>query len=203
VDSTPKPSTRLSQEALRRFVPLDSLGPRSLQYILEHTRVLTLAHSAVLFEIGDTAPFTYYLLRGAITLDSQGGSRVVKSGSEEGRYALGNLLPRRFRACIASPRALVARMDRDLLEKEVAWGQLPKPPKKGQKVEDNEWRIDLLRTPAFARLPMANVQKLFEVLEELPCQAGQVVIREGDPGDFYYIIRSGRCRVVRTVRGSS
>jgi CRP-like cAMP-binding protein len=48
---------------------------------------------------------------------------------------------------------------------------------------------------------MANVQKLFEHLEERPCKAGQVIVREGDPGDYYYIIRSGRCRVVRVANG--
>jgi CRP-like cAMP-binding protein len=202
VDHRHESGVKLAEEALRRLVPLDTLGPRSLSYIADHTRVLTLVHREVLFEIGDTSPFTFYLVRGAVSLKDANGMRtLVEASSERGRYALGNLLPRRLRARVASTRALVARIQRDLLEKEIAWGQVPKTDKKGKRSDDQEWRIDLLRTPTFARLPMANVQRLFEQLEERHCRASEVIIREGDPGDYYYIIRTGSCRVVRQVQG--
>lgn len=58
-DNTPKSSIKLFIETLRRFVPLDQLGPRSLDHILANMQVLALAYQDVLFEIGDTAPFTY------------------------------------------------------------------------------------------------------------------------------------------------
>jgi CRP-like cAMP-binding protein len=202
VDHPPESGVKLGEETLRRLVPLDNLGPRSLRYIASHTRVLKLTHREVLFEIGDISPFTYYLVRGAVSLkDANGVRTLVEASSERGRYALANLLPRRLEARVASPRALVARVQRDLLEKEIAWGQVPKPTKKGKRVEDNEWRIDLLRTPAFTRLPMAHVQKLFEQLEERHCRVDEMIIREGEPGDYYYIIRAGSCRVVRQVQG--
>jgi CRP-like cAMP-binding protein len=114
---------------------------------------------------------------------------------------LGNLLPRQFRARVASPRAKLARLSRDLLEKELVWGQLSHADSSGSGWDHREWKLDMLRTPSFAKLPLANVQKLFKTMEEVPCVPGETVIREGDRGNYYYLIRSGRCRVVREVGG--
>ncbi len=195
-------NVKLDLELLRPLVPLDNLGRKSLRYIADHGKLMQLAGGDVVFDLGDTRPFTFYLLRGALRLkDDKGKRTVVEAGSERGRYAIGNLLPRRFNARIVSQQAILMRVDRDLLEKEIAWGQLSQVDKKGEKAEDNEWRVDLLRTPVFSRLPMASVQRLFEALEEVPAKAGDVIVKEGEPGDFYYILRSGKCKVVREVGG--
>lgn len=194
---------KLDLGRLRQLIWLDNMSRRSLRHIIDHTTLIQASQGDVLFDAGDTSPFTFFLLQGALTLQDRKGNRlIVESGSERGRYAISNLLPRRFRVQVASKQALIARVERDLLEKEVAWGQLSRTNKKGEKLEDNDWKIALLRTPTFSRLPMANVQKLFEVLQELPVKAGDVIIREGDePGNYYYIIRQGKCKVSRNVAG--
>ena len=207
--STPPPprspretKVKLELERLRQLVPLDNMSRNSLRHIIDHTQLIHASQGDILFDVGDTRSYTFFLLRGALTLRNPLGNRiVVESGKESGRYALSNLLPRQYRARVASKHALFARMDRDLLEKEIAWGQLSRTDKKGEKPADNDWKMTLLRTPTFSRLPMANVQQLFEELQEFPSKAGEVIIREGEPGDYYYIIRQGRCRVTRNVGG--
>lgn len=189
-------------ETMRQFVPLDNLSRRSLRFVIDHLKIVKQSMGDILFDIGDTKPVTFYLIRGAIKLkDAQGKRLVVESGSDRSRYAIGNLLPRHYRAKVASKQAIVACIDRELLEKEIAWGQLSRSDKKGEKVDDNDWKLNLLRTPTFSRLPMANVQRLFENLEEFHCKTGDTIIQEGDPGDYYYIIREGHCKVVRQVGG--
>jgi len=155
-----------------------------------------------LFRIGDTQQYTFYLLHGAIRMTDAKGSRVIiESGTERGRYALSNLLPRQFHARIASAEAIVLRIDKELLDKEIVWGQLAQADTTDNELQDNEWKIELLRTPVFARLPMSSVQTLFDELEEVFCKAGKTVIKEGQAGDYYYIIRSGSCKVARHVDG--
>jgi len=183
-------------------VPLDNLGRKSLRYVADHGELLQMSGGEVVFDLGDTSPYTYYLLRGALRLKDQKGRRtLLEDGSERSRYAVANLLPRRYNARVVSKQALLMRVNRDLLEKEIAWGQLSQTDDKGKKTEDNEWRVDMLRTPVFARLPMTSVQRLFENLEEMPVKAGDVIVREGEPGDYYYMIRAGSCKVVRNVAG--
>lgn len=187
-------------QALRQMIPLDNMNRRSLRYIADNTRLFTLNKDDVLFEIGDIKPFSYYLVKGVICLKDANDKQVmVESGAERGRYAIANLIPRHFRAWVASRKAIIARIDRNLLEKEIAWGQLPSQDKKTGASEDQEWKLNLLRTPVFSKLPMAHVQKLFENLEEFPCAAGETIITEGEPGDYFYLIRSGVCKVMRNA----
>lgn len=202
LSSPREPGVKPGPESLRSLAPLSNLSRKSLRYAFDHTLVFNANQGDILFEVGDTKPYTFFLLRGALKLkDGKGVPILVESGSERARYAIANLLPRQYHVQVVSKQAVIARIDRDLLEKEVAWGQLSSTNAQGEQADDNEWKINLLHTPLFFRLPMANVQKLFEELEEVPCNAGDTIIREGDPGDCYYIMRKGQCKVVRSVGG--
>jgi rhodanese-related sulfurtransferase len=93
----------------------------------------------------------------------------------------------------------VALVDRDLLDVLLTWDQSSSY--KVEEVEesdaDGDWMSRLLHTPSIMQLPAANIQALFMKLEQVPVKAGEVVIRQGDEGDYYYIISEGRCRVTR------
>ena len=59
-------------------------------------------------------------------------------------------------------------------------------------------QIQLLRLiPIFAPLPAPELEGLARSLEPVSVVAGTVVIREGDPGDRFYAVASGRVRVSR------
>jgi rhodanese-related sulfurtransferase len=55
----------------------------------------------------------------------------------------------------------------------------------------------LLQSRAFHRIPPANLQAVFMRMQRVNCSAGDVVIRQGDEGDYFYAIVSGRCLVTR------
>ncbi len=55
----------------------------------------------------------------------------------------------------------------------------------------------LLQTQAFHRIPAANIQAIFMRMQRLACRAGETIIRQGDEGDFFYVIVSGKCVVTR------
>jgi rhodanese-related sulfurtransferase len=55
----------------------------------------------------------------------------------------------------------------------------------------------LLQTKAFHRIPPANIQAIFLRMQRVPYKAGEVVIKQGDEGDFFYAIVNGKCIVTR------
>jgi MFS family permease len=62
--------------------------------------------------------------------------------------------------------------------------------------------LDLLeRIPLFEPLPAPSLERLASQLEPLAAPAGTEVIRQGDPGDRFYIVESGKLRV--TVDGTA
>jgi rhodanese-related sulfurtransferase len=63
--------------------------------------------------------------------------------------------------------------------------------------------VDNLTTGVFASLPPANIQTLLAKFTRLPVKRGDQIIKQGEPGDYYYLIESGRCKVTRQVAGSS
>ena len=69
-----------------------------------------------------------------------------------------------------------------------------------------ERELGLLRgIPLFARLPLAALERLAEAMRPIPVPAGATLVREGDPGDAYFVISAGRfeirhgARVISTV----
>jgi rhodanese-related sulfurtransferase len=55
----------------------------------------------------------------------------------------------------------------------------------------------LLQTKAFHKIPPANIQAIFMRLQQVNFKAGDVVIKQGDEGDFFYVITRGKCVVTR------
>ena len=56
--------------------------------------------------------------------------------------------------------------------------------------------VELLgAVPIFAPLDLATLERLARGLEPRQAVSGEVIIRQGDPGDLYYVIRSGELEV--------
>lgn len=58
----------------------------------------------------------------------------------------------------------------------------------------------LKRASPFAGLPHEVVWSLAEQLQECVVKAGEIIVREGEPGDRFYLIRAGTVEVVRAGR---
>ncbi|HLQ25687.1 MAG TPA: cyclic nucleotide-binding domain-containing protein [Acidiferrobacterales bacterium] len=186
---------------LRALVPISSLIPANFQKLAEKTFVEQLPAKEQLFKQGDIDNWTFYLLSGELVLsaDNNSISRNLIGGSEVTKHPLVPQQPRQLTATARTPVSFI-RVDSQLLDLLLTWDQQVT----GYEVteyegdaSDAEWMIKLLQTKAFLRLPAANIQTLFSRLQETPVKAGQVVINQGDKGDFYYIIKQGRCQVAR------
>lgn len=66
-----------------------------------------------------------------------------------------------------------------------------------------QWLKLFLKSETFLRLPAANLHALVARMEAVPIKAGRIVIHQGANANNYYIIKEGRCQVVRQLQGSS
>jgi len=183
-----------------RFVPIDGLGPDRQRQLAAQSGVEQHDAGETIFEEGSQDPASYYVLEGDVALTSKktGAHRVVTGGSDEANYPLANLKPRQFTGK-AKTVARLLRVNSELLDKLLTFDQVA-----GVEVTEFEgdeadvaWMRRLLESPALLRLPSASLQGLFTRFEEVPMKAGQILIRQGDKGDYYYVIKQGRCRVVQ------
>lgn len=203
-----KEEARLSEQ-IKDLVPINKLPPNLQARLLDQARVMDVNKSRFLFKQGDKDNYSYFLLEGEIELlaGNQGGD-IIKGGSDRARYALARIQPRQFSAQ-ARTRVKVLIIERNSLDQLLVLADQSGPG--AQPVgaddmgvdsidavrDDSDWMTHMLQSGLFSRMPMANIQQLFTRLEPIEYQAGAVVIRQGDPGDYYYIISEGRCAVSR------
>lgn len=94
----------------------------------------------------------------------------------------------------ANTPATVCRVARDRLDYLLSWSvMLDDLPADDATVRS---RLTQLRYPAiFMNLPFTNVVKAFQRMTTRHVKAGEEIIRQGEPGDLFFIIESGRAEV--------
>jgi CRP-like cAMP-binding protein len=197
----PVPSTELA-----KLFPLDNLRQETRDQLAQEARVSEYMRDERVFEAGDQDEDTIYLLDGELRCEYPDGRNVAHTaGTGHGRYSLNDAVPRRFTARVASSRAKVLRLDRRLLEKIITWDQLSR--EDNFKYFDkspggNLWVFRLLQSRAFAKLPTGNIEKMFQRFEEVAAKPGEVIMREGDAPDYFYVIREGSAAVSKYLDGA-
>jgi hypothetical protein len=93
--------------------------------------------------------------------------------------------------------ALVARADGEVLDYLTSWEALSAG--LGTETDNVPARLGAIRhSLAFRRLPLENVEEAFRRMRPMAVAAGTDVVRQGEPGDAFYVIESGRAEVWRT-----
>jgi CRP-like cAMP-binding protein len=151
-----------------------------------------------------------FLLAGEVLLYQQGGGTlVVVGGSDETRMALNRRRERLARARAITDADLLV-VDDDLLDILATWDQVAAAGPEGTVARlrgdplrsSGPFSLSSLKSGAFSQMPAARIDELLRRFERVNAKRGDVVIREGDEGDFYYLIESGRFQVGRLVGGA-
>ncbi len=185
---------------LRAFAPLDGMKTDNLHALARKTTVRTLDAGRVLFKEGENDKRTFYVVSGELELVA--GDRkvgVVKGGTPEARNPVAPGQPRRFSARALTEIQFIS-MDTEMLDVLLTWDQtgtyeVSEISNDGGGSDD--WMTVLLQTKAFHRIPPANIQALFLRMERVNCKAGDVIIKQGDEGDYFYVVTRGKCLVTR------
>ena len=69
--------------------------------------------------------------------------------------------------------------------------------------DENDWMSKLLESPMFKNIPFNDIQKIFMLFEKIEVEKNDTVIKQGDVGDYYYIIEEGRFRVSRKIKNQN
>ncbi len=202
----PSPDRKLITQ-LSQFTPLNALNPDNLIELSHKTDTRRLASGLTLFKSGDRDKKHVFLLSGTVELVSpQGVSRVVTGGTPEARHALAHSQPRNFTAR-AKGEVSYLLVDSDLVDIMLTWDQTGTyevrdlRDESAQEEQSSDWMTHILQTKAFHRIPPANIQAMFMRLESVSYRAGDTVVEQGGEGDYFYMIKDGRCRVTRTTPG--
>jgi CRP-like cAMP-binding protein len=185
---------------LKQFSPLDGLKAENLHALAKKTSVRELPAGRPLFKEGDTDKRTFFLVAGSVEIvDKDGVLATLRGGTPQARNPIAPTLPRRFGARAVDDIRFIV-IDSDLLDVMLTWdqtGSYEVGELSGPLDTSDDWMTTLLQTKAFHRIPPANIQAIFMRMQRINSRSGDVVIKQGDEGDYFYVIVNGRCSVTR------
>lgn len=195
-------------DEIRSLVPVNGLAAEYQDRITDQAEVISYRKGRYVFRQGDRDGYAFYLLEGRIELyaDDRLAEQVI-AGTERARYPLAQLQPRQLSAK-AKTAVTILRLERATLDKWLTMEHQGSDGVSGAPAEEleassSDWMTCMLESEIFARIPAANIQRIFTCMEEVLVNAGDVIVRQGSPGDFYYIVREGQCAVTYTPSPAS
>ncbi|MCP3665285.1 MAG: cyclic nucleotide-binding domain-containing protein, partial [Gammaproteobacteria bacterium] len=182
---------------LRKLVPLNTLDDEALQEIMENSPFEKLKKGDHLFNRGDRDGNNVYLLSGRVGLLT--GKRevdVVSAGSDTARFPLAHHTPRK-NTVVAKILSEIVRIDSKLLSNLLAEANGGGYDSDETGPESDDWMSQLIQSQAFQHIPPSNIQGVMMCMEELPVEEGELIVNQGDEGDYFYLVNRGHCRVTR------
>ncbi len=197
---------------IARLVPINELPGAVQSDVINRCELIKVRKGGHVFKQGDRDGFSYYLLDGEIDLIANGQQHgTIVSGTDRARHAMAQLQPRQF-AAKAVKSSIVMQVVRDYLDKMMVVHQKEEQAEdvtnydlasaeveveELHAADDVDWMTKMLQSELFSKMPTANIQSLFALLEPVEFLKGDVVIRQGEPGEHYFIIQEGHCNVLR------
>ena len=190
---------------LKNLVPLCELHGENFDELVRNLRLEVLPAGKSLFKQGDVDDKTYYILTGELALKdpNTGEQNQLKAGTKPARFPVDHHRPR-LRTATAVTEVKYIKIDNSLLDILLTWDQnagyvVSEIGETSENESDNDWMTNILRSKVFLKIPPANIQAIFMRIQATPVQEGDTIIKQGDDGDFYYMIKSGKCAVYRTA----
>lgn len=206
---------------LKRFSPFDTLDDHYIQTVARHTQVVEEEKGKLLFRRGKKADYRYYLLDGTVDLvGANFATESVAAGEERALRTLTETSPTQVSA-VAKSAVKLLLVEVDFLDLAMVWDQAASAAIPGDglradnipadddplsglnlskahvEVEEShgDWMSGLFSSLLFTRVPPAHIRQLFTCFEALSVKAGEEIIKEGETGDYFYVISEGQAQV--------
>lgn len=200
----------IDKTILKTLVPPSALNATNFQELAAKTFIEEIAAGKPIFKSGDNDRQSVYVVDGQVEVTSdKGESKIIAAGSDSAKHPLANHQPRKH-TVVAKTDCKIIRIDSDLLDILLTWDQFSgievdeiSVQEEENEDDDSDWMTRILQSKAFLQVPAANIQQMFMRMQEIPTKAGDVIIKQGDDGDYYYIIKHGKCKVTRNSKTGS
>lgn len=191
---------RIDVARIRGFSPFDALKKKNVTDLVEQVELHRASPGQALFKKGDSGKRSIYLLSGTVELSGDDAPHTITAGTVEANVPIGPGAPRPQTA-VAVDNVQYFSIDSELLDLTITLDQTGVY-EVGDFSSDvghgeADWMTSLMHTKIFELVPPQCIQMIFMRLQRVDFRAGDVVIQQGSKGDFFYVIRSGRCLVTR------
>ncbi|GAB1262067.1 cyclic nucleotide-binding domain-containing protein [Aurantivibrio plasticivorans] len=198
---------------LRHFSAFDDVNPQQVERIQEYLTLSTLPKGTFIHKRSKSIESYCYLISGHVDLvDSQFNCESVEAGSDRQKLVLveGSPSPVSAQAksevelLVVDPAAFKALAEGDSYITDLSHINTTQP---GEELkvpgmdDDTDWMSSLLEAPLFTQISPAQLQQIFHRFEPIECESGDTIVREGESGDYFYVIERGVVDVTTRIKG--
>ena len=175
---------------LRQMPPFVSMTDDRLGTVLEDGQFLHISEGHLLFKRSTDNTKSHFLLSGQLNLVNDAFENTPFTPETGMKRGMVDESETHSVSAVAACECIIFEIDRAKLEP-------PKPTGQGS------WMENLLSTPLFEFVPPNNIQSLFKRFEPIAIGANQTIITQGDAGDYFYVIKTGRVAIDQTTAGET
>lgn len=196
----------LTHELLARFSPFNTLAYEYLSKVLEKANLKEYSKGAIIFKRGRELSESLYLVSGNVDLiDSQFAITSISSEDESHKVPLNSVSPTKVSA-VAKSAVVILSVESDFSDLVLAWSESgnEEPTEVSDEkaehaefdeAEEGDWMSSLLQSPFFNKIPPGNIRQLFMRFKSQKVAADEEIIKEGERGEFFYVLEAGSARV--------
>lgn len=193
----------ITTKQLLKLVPLDGINPDNLQELADKSELSRLGLGKMAFKRGDSDRKHVYLIEGTIELIDESNRCIerISADDPQAKHPIEPSQPRRYSARVVEP-GTVLKIDSNLLDIMLTWdqtGTYQVDEAESNQDGQEEWMNQILQCKAFHSIPPTNIQSLFMCMETVAVKPGEEVIKQGEEGDYFYVIKEGRALVTRAT----
>lgn len=195
---------KVSLELLARFSPFNTLAYDYLSKVMEKATLKEYTKGAIIFKRGRELHESFYLVKGSVDLiDSQFAVTSFSSTDELHKVALNTSSPTKVSA-VAKSEVMILSVESDFSDLVLAWSESRSEHSQNkadenpefESAEEGDWMSSLLQSPFFNKIPPGNIRQLFLRFKTQKVAADEVIVKEGERGDFFYVLEAGSAKVI-------
>jgi CRP-like cAMP-binding protein len=197
----------IEAQILKLYTPFSEfkdLG--TINEALESGQSISMSEGHILFKRDEHDEYCYWLISGSLDLLDENFDVVKVQATEESSWhPMDNKSPHKLTA-VSTSDSLIFKLKRSILHliknPTMSSDYMVSSVTEADEV-DSDWMSSMLSSPLFDFLPPGNIQELFNRFEEKSYKQGEIVILQGEVGDYFYVIQKGRTKVEYNTGDSS
>ena len=174
------------ENQLRQMSPFATMSDDRSRAVIDQGRFMQISEGHLLFKRSTDNVTSHFLLSGQLSLVNDAFENTPFTPENGMRQGMVDESEIHIVSAVAVGECVIFEIERDKLE------QFKEDDKKS-------WMEHLLSTPLFEFVPPSNIQALFKRFEPIAVGANQTIITQGDEGDYFYVIKTGRVAIDQTT----
>ncbi len=191
----------IDRNLLRKFSPITDLPEARFDELVSRIYLEDFDEGFELFKENSRDPYCVYLVEGKIALLSDSKEiGTITAGSSQAMLPIDEHQPRKATA-IAKTDIVLIRVDRDFLNILLSHQDASDYEVSDlDSLESDDWMTQVLQSPTFQHIPASNVMQAMMQMEQITVSKGEVIVKQGDAGDFFYMIHKGKAQITRVAK---